>query len=82
MKIHKVIAETGGPTEADKLFLVKAHTKAGAERFVRAKLQPVVTAAVATQDDLVSALKSGVEIEDATSDPQASIPEPLQDFPG
>jgi hypothetical protein len=77
MKIHYVTAVAHNE-EDDKVFLVKAHTRAGAERFVRNKLQPVVTASVATQDELVGALKRGVQIEDATADPQASIPEPAQ----
>lgn len=77
MKIHYVTA-VSADTEADKVFLVKAHTRAGAEKFVRSKLQPVVTATVATQEELVSALRAGVEIEDATNSLQASIPEPAQ----
>lgn len=61
MKIHLV--ETAGA--ADRL--VKAHTKAGAERFVRDSIKPTVTARVPTQDELVTALRDGVEIEDATT---------------
>ncbi len=61
MKIHLV--ETAGA--ADRL--VKAHTKAGAERFVRDSIKPKVTARVPTQDELVTALRDGVEIEDATT---------------
>lgn len=61
MKIHLV--ETAGA--ADRL--VKAHTKAGAERFVRDSIKPKVTARVPTQDELVTALRDGVEIEDATA---------------
>lgn len=61
MKIHLV--ETAGA--ADRL--VKAHTKAGAERFVRDSIKPTVTARVPTQDELVTSLRDGIEIEDATA---------------
>ena len=60
MKIHLV--ETAG--FADRL--VKAHTRAGAERFVRDSIKPTVTARVPSQDELVNALRDGVQIEDAT----------------
>lgn len=76
MKIHLV--NTAG---SDKPRLVKSHTKAGAEKFVRDSIKPQVTATVPTQDELVAALKAGVEIEDATANPQASIPEPSQKEP-
>lgn len=72
MKIHLV--ETAGA--ADRL--VKAHTKAGAERHVRDSIKPAVSARVPTQQELVDALQSGVVIEDATNSPQASTPEPSQ----
>lgn len=71
MKIHLVTCD-------NEKFLVKSHTKAGAEKFVARKFRPVATAVVPTQDELVAALKSGLEIEDATNSPQASIPEPSQ----
>jgi len=58
--------------------IVKAHTKAGAERHVRASIKPAVTARVPTQDELVAALRDGIAIEDATNSPQASIPKPAQ----
>jgi hypothetical protein len=74
MKIHLVIAN--GQSSAEQQFLVKAHTKAGAEKFVRAKFRPTVEARVPTQDELVAALQDGVLIEDATNAPQASIPAP------
>lgn len=77
MKIHLVTTDRDG----DKPRLVKAHTRAGAEKFVRDSIKPNVTAAVATQDDLVRLLKDGVAIEDATADPQTSIPEPSQQEP-
>lgn len=73
MKIHLVNIEG-----SDRPRLVKAHTKAGAERFVRDQIKPAVTASVPTQQQLVDALQSGIEIEGATNDPQASIPEPSQ----
>lgn len=72
MKIHLV--ETAG--SADRL--VKAHTKAGAERFVRDSIKPTVTARVPTQDELVTALQSGTVIEDATAAPAATNQEPEQ----
>lgn len=73
MKIHLV--KIAGQ---DKPRLVKAHTRAGAERHVRDQIKPEITATVPTQDELVAALKDGAVIEDATASPQASIPEPSQ----
>lgn len=78
MKIHLVTIAATAESEPDKTFLVKAHTKAGAEKFVRGKFKPSVEARIPTQDELVAALKAGIEIEDATNSPQASIPEPAQ----
>ncbi len=62
----------------DKPRLVKAYTKAGAERFVRDTIKPKVTATLPSQAELVDALKAGIVIEDSINDPQASIPEPSQ----
>lgn len=62
MKIHHVTDGTGA------VHLVKSHTKAGARRFVAAKLGHKITAKVPTQDELVAALQAGVAIEDATAD--------------
>lgn len=77
MKIHLVVAN--GNSTAEQHFLVKAHTKAGAEKFVGAKFKPTVVAFVPSQEELVDALHKGVPIEDATnSSPQVSIPEPDQ----
>lgn len=73
MKIHLV--KIAGQ---EKPRLVKAHTRQGAEKFVREQIKPEITATVPTQDELVAALKDGVEIEDATNSPQASIAEPNQ----
>lgn len=72
MKIRHVTDSTG------KVHLVRSHTDAGARKYVTNKIGHGLTVVVPTQDELVDALKSGVEIEDATSDPQASIPEPNQ----
>ena len=72
MKIH--VVEVAGAHDR----LVKAHTRAGAEKFVRDSIKPEVTARIASQDDLVRLLQDGIEIEDATNSPQASIPEPDQ----
>lgn len=77
MKIHLVTIPNAGQNDPDT-FLVKAHTKAGAEKFVREKFKPAVVAVVPTQEQLVAALQKGVQIEDATNSPQASIPEPSQ----
>lgn len=73
MKIHVVTRH-----DTHEIRLVRAHTKAGAERYVRDKIKPEITAEVATQDDLVRHLTAGGKIEDATNSPQASIPEPAQ----
>lgn len=63
MKIYLV--ETAG--SADRL--VKAHTRAGAEKFVRDSIKPEITATVPTQQELVDALQSGVAIESAIKEP-------------
>lgn len=61
MKIHTVTrADTG------ELRFVRAHTRAGAERYVREQIKPAITAKVATQDELVRYLSAGGKIEDAT----------------
>jgi hypothetical protein len=65
VKIHLVTANAN--STAEQKFLVKAHTKAGAENFVSAKFKPTVTAIVPEQQDLVDALQSGIPIEDATT---------------
>lgn len=54
MKIH-LVATQGHPNR-----LVKAHTRAGAEKFVRDSIKPDVLAIVPTQEQLVAALQSGV----------------------
>jgi hypothetical protein len=59
MKIHHVTDNSGA------IHLVRAHTTAGARKFVAAKLGQNMTAKVPTQDELVSALQSGIAIEDA-----------------
>jgi len=69
MKIHLVIANKN--SGAEQKFLVKSHTRAGAENFVRGKFKPDVTASVPTQQELVDALGAGIPIEDATA-PAAS----------
>lgn len=61
MKIYLV--EIAGSADC----LVRAHTRAGAEKFVIEACKPKVTARVPTQDELVTALRDGVEIEDATT---------------
>jgi hypothetical protein len=63
MKIYLV--ETAGA--ADRL--VKAHTRAGAEKFVRDSIKPEITATVPTQQELVDALQAGVPIESAIKEP-------------
>lgn len=70
MKIHLV--ETAGQ---DKPRLVKAHTRAGAEKFVRDSIKPTVLARVPTQEQLVAALQDGVLIEDATAEPASQEPQ-------
>ena len=72
MKIRHVTGANG------TVYLVRSHTDAGARRFVLTKLGQDLIAKVATQEQLVDALQNGVAIEDATNNPQASIPEPDQ----
>lgn len=64
MKIHLVT--TAGQ---DKPRLVKSHTKAGAEKFVRDSIKPEITASVPSQQELVDALQAGVTIESAIKEP-------------
>lgn len=73
MKIRHVTDSTG------KVHLVRSHTDSGARKHVTNKLGQDLAVKVPTQDELVAALKSGVEIEDATNSPQAPIPEPAQE---
>jgi hypothetical protein len=73
VKIHLVTIPSAGQNDPST-FLVKAHTKAGAEKFVRAKFRPEIVARVPTQDELVAALQSGVQIEDATATNQEPTP--------
>ena len=58
MKIH--IVKTEGQ---DKVRLVKSHTRAGAEKFVRDSIKPNVTATVPSQDELVAAIGAGIAVE-------------------
>lgn len=74
MKIHQVVNESTG----EVIGFIRAHTRAGAERYAANKIKPTITATVATQEDLVKYLTRGGKIEDATNSPQASIPEPAQ----
>ena len=66
MKIHLVATE-GHPNR-----LVKAHTRLGAEKFVRESIKPDIIAIVPTQEQLVAALQSGIVIEDATAAPASA----------
>lgn len=62
MKIH-LVTVSGDPTPR----LVRAHTRAGAAKYVRDQIKPEVMAVVPSQDVLVAALSDGIQIEDATS---------------
>lgn len=64
-KIYLVDSSDGN---LSRQHLVRAHTSAGAEKFVRAKFKPTVTAKVPTQDELLAAREEGVAIEDATAE--------------
>ena len=57
----------------DNKRLVRAHTRAGAERFVRDSIKPKVSADVACQETLIYAMRAGVLIESAIDSPQADI---------
>lgn len=69
MKIHAVVREDTGA-----LFFVRAHTRAGAEKYVRDKIKPKITATVASQEDLVRYVQAGGDIEDATAINQEPAP--------
>lgn len=73
MKIYLVKSNDG---HLVREHLVRAHTGAGAENFVRAKFKPTVTAKVPTQDELLAARDEGVEIEDATQPTTKKEPTP------
>lgn len=75
MKIRQVTDATGA------VHLVRSHTDGGARKHVTNKLGQQLHVKVPSQDELVAALKAGVDIEDATSSPQASIPDPSQKDP-
>lgn len=68
-KIHSVTLHDVDSGKPQRRFLVRAHTKAGAERFIERKVGRFIEAKVPTQDELVDALKSGMPIEDATQPP-------------
>lgn len=63
-KIHHVTDSAGA------IHLVRAHTKAGARKFVEQKLGQGLRVKVPTQDELLSASDAGVPIEDATTTPE------------
>lgn len=79
MKIHLVTLHSIDSGKAERTFLVKAHTKAGAEKFVARKFVNFIEAKVPTQDELVAALQSGVQIENATNSPQTTEPNQSQE---
>ncbi len=66
-KIHLVTLHSVDSGKPERTYLVRAHTRAGAERHVNRKLAGFIEAKVPTQDELVAALQSGIHIEDATT---------------
>jgi hypothetical protein len=79
MKIHLVTLhalESGSP---ERTFLVRAHTKAGAERHIQRRVGRFITAKVPTQQELVDALKAQTPIEDATA-PDSTPTPPSQEL--
>lgn len=71
-KIRQVTDSTG------TVHLVRSKTEQGARKYVAAKLRQQLHVKIPTQDEFAAALQAGIAIEDATNDPQASIPEPAQ----
>jgi len=76
VKIHLVTLHSIDSGKPERTFLVKSHTRAGAEKFVSRKITPFIEAKVPTQDELVAALQSGTVIEDATAASAATNQEP------
>lgn len=60
MKIHQVTDSHG------TVFLVRAHTNAGAKKFVSESYAKLLHSKTATQDELVAALAVGTVIHDIT----------------
>lgn len=69
MKIHLVTQSSLDSGKAERTFLVKSHTRAGAEKFVARKFNNFIEAKVPTQDELVAALQAGTSVECATAIP-------------
>lgn len=67
MKIHLVTLHSVDSGKPERSYLVKAHTRVGAEKHVQRKLAGFIEAKVASQDDLVTALAAGIAVEDATA---------------
>ena len=65
-KIHSVVLHDVDTGKPQRTFLVRAHTRAGAERHVARKVAGFIEAKVPSQDELVDALKAGLPIEDST----------------
>lgn len=66
-KIHAVTLYSVDSGKPERTYLVRAHTRAGAEKYITRKLAGFIEAKVPTQDELVAALQSGARIEDATT---------------
>ena len=65
-KIHVVtvsLSDADGQTIGVRKVLVRAHTKSGAINYAAGM---TITATVATQDELVSAVTAGCKVHDAT----------------
>ena len=65
-KIHLVTLHSVDSGAPERTFLVRAHTRAGAERHVAKKIGRFIEAKKASQDELVEGLRAGKPIEDAT----------------
>jgi hypothetical protein len=72
-KIHLVTLSDPDTGAGRKKYLVRAHTRAGAEKYIQRKVAGFIEARVPTQDELIGAMQAGVAIEDATRQPD---PEP------
>lgn len=79
MKIHIVTLHDVDSGKPQRKFLVRAHTKAGAERHIERRVGRFIEAKVPTQDELVEALNSRLPIEDATGKGPESDPAPDPD---
>jgi hypothetical protein len=73
-KVHLVTLSNIDTGAIERKFLVRAHTKVGAEKYVQRKVAGFIDAKVPTQDELIGAMQAGVRLEDATLPEDEQLP--------